>query len=158
MSGPKPSTGFPRSLWLIFFGMAWLSLLGALIFFIRPFINFSRYAASYLIIFLLLHGIMVYWYGFDETHLGTFPMTIKQYHLMDFRKVPFAFNRGNGQQGALNPRETIVAALQGPIPKSANNFTFSDLGRSKQKSDFYLRPFARLFSAFQGAGAFACSL
>jgi hypothetical protein len=69
---------------------------------------------------------------------------------MDFRKIPFALHRADGQQASSNPREGIMGDIQGSIRNSVDNFIFSDVIRSKRKSDFCLRPFNQLFSAFEG--------
>jgi hypothetical protein len=137
-----------------FYGMSLLSLLASLVFFIRPFINLSKYSLSYITIFMLLHVLIIYWYAFDEIQLRTFPMTQGQCRSMDFCKVPFEPRRADGPQRFTDPRAEIIVSpqesLQELITDSVNNFTFSDVLRTKYRTDFYTRPFYRLLSAFKG--------
>jgi len=133
-----------------FSGMALLSVLASLVFFFRPFINFSKYSSSYLIILLFLHLGIIYWYAYDEIQLRTFPMTQKEYALMDFGKVPFYARRVEATQEAFNPRQRILGDMQGTITDPADNFTFSDSIESQHRSDFYIRPMYQLFSIFRG--------
>ncbi len=130
-----------------FFNLAILSLLGSLIFFLRPYIKFPKYASSYLIIFMVFHLLMVYWYAYDEVQLRTFPLTNAQYHLMDFRQIPYQLRRSVDDRN--NPRHLIMQGMQGLVPNTLDNFTFDDLLRSKQTPDFYLHPYYNLLSAFK---------
>jgi|GEM_PF-6100652 len=128
--------------------MAVLSFFGAVIFFVRPFVKFPRYAFSFLLVFMIFHCLDVYWYAYQQIQLRTFKMTQAQYALLNFQKIPFV-KRRLPEKIIINPREELVNSLQGTICDTASNFTLSEHVKPKYRSDFYLKPFDDLFKVFK---------
>jgi len=128
-----------------------LSMLGALIFLARPFINFSKYASSYTLILIFFHLIVIYGYAYEQMQERSFLLKPKEYALMGFQKFPFVHHRQN-DEGAF-PRAQLVRLMGGAVYDESYNFTFSDMVRTKYRSDISLIPYDQLSHLFNDPGS-----
>ncbi len=125
-----------------------LSLIGAFLFYLRAFVKSPTRIFQFLLIFLMVFHLMdVYVYAYQQFQLRSFPLTQRQYALVNFGKIPFSDHRslGDSVEGS---REEFVHSLKGSLLDSFNNFSFSDFVKPVQRSDYSLKSIESLFETF----------
>ena len=124
--------------------MICLSLIGSLIFLLRP--TIKKYNPVYVLFIVLFQLISMYGYAYQQIQFRTFHLMPQDYALMEFQKIPFIQHRLVDDHQF--PRTHLLNSLKGVLYDETYNFTFSDIVDTGFRSDISLKPYDKLSHLF----------